>query len=267
LIRAFKLRKFTGSARHDSQSSEPEAAYQPTISSRSRPHGRGREIQLPTNTQHFLATYRFFLTEIKTVSNTPKTLSQGIRTMWMVMGTMLFACWCSYASAGQTAGDLCSKQTPPDLQLMLQRKFPEHRLPRESDNRIEETEANREHGGSECLGVGTGDFDGDGRLDYAVLLASKNKGATLLVAALRRTGTWEVSQLRTWSGERQRFFVAIAPPGTYTRNESLDVPPSETGEVEVIESTRSGIITGRTEASGIYYFLTGRGWLHVWVVD
>lgn len=170
-------------------------------------------------------------------------------------------------AAPRSAVDACSAQWPNDLRLAVQERFSDYRLPRVADNLEEDVEYHKQHGGNGCIGATTADLNGDGHLDHALLLSPVKGEGTLLVAALRGKEGWEIERLRVWTGDRRRLYVAKAAPGTYRRSESFDTPPSEPGEQESVESRLDGLVTGRTEASGIYYFLTPQGWLHVWAVD
>jgi hypothetical protein len=162
--------------------------------------------------------------------------------------------------------DVCTDSLPPAVTRVLVERFPSYRLPRSSDNLTEDIEYYTKQGRSGCLGVVKGDFNGDTQPDYALLVTSKDGKEVLLIAALRSGETWQVQKLRTWSGERNRLYVTQGSPGEYRRATYLD-DPLEPGEVASFKADRVGIVTGRTEASGIYYFWTPTGWVHVWVVD
>lgn len=174
---------------------------------------------------------------------------------------------CCLSGGAAPKPDACEARVPDALKTALSRDFPGYRLPRFSDNLGGDIEYNKQHGGDGCLGVATGDFNGDGQMDYGLLLAAPKGEQTLLVAALRTSEGWKLERLRTWEGERFRLYAAVAAPGKYTRSESFDYPPGEPNEKESVESTTPGIVTGRTEASGIYYFWTPAGWVHVWAID
>jgi hypothetical protein len=163
--------------------------------------------------------------------------------------------------------DVCDSRIPEDLKRAVAEKFKTYRLPRVSDNLQEDIDYNKQHGGDGCLGVAAADFNGDGQQDYGLLLSPPKTDQVLLVAALRSGAGWNLERLRIWKSERNRLYVCVASPGKYRRSESFDYPPSEPGEVEAHESNLSGLVTGRTEASGIYYFWTSKGWIHVWAID
>jgi hypothetical protein len=185
----------------------------------------------------------------------------------MLIVILAFAAIISDGPSPKPVTDVCASKIPDALKRAIETEFPRYRLPRFNDNLEEDIAANKQQGGDGCLGVAAGDFDGDGQDDYAVLLTPPRKGEVLLVAARRSADRWRLTRLRTWKSERARIYVGPAPPGKYSRSESFDYPPSEPGELESFESRLNGVVTGRTEASGIYYFWTPRGWIHVWAVD
>jgi hypothetical protein len=156
---------------------------------------------------------------------------------------------------------------PRALKRLVQERFGEYQLPRASDNLEEDIEYSKQHGGDGCVGVASADFNGDRQGDGSLLLASKHDGQSLLVVALRTKKGCDLERLRTWKSARNRLYVAEASPGKYQRSESFDHPPSEPGELDLLESSLSGLVTGRTEASGIYYFWTDHGWVRAWAID
>ena len=187
--------------------------------------------------------------------------------MRQILLALVLATSCGGSGVRLGAADQCESKVPADLRRAIAEKFNGYRLPRVSDNLEEDIDYNRRTGGDGCLGVASADFNGDSQRDYGLLLRLPEGDRVLLVAALHGSEGWSLEELRLWKSERNRLYVATASPGEYRRSESFDYPPSEEGELEVYKSTLSGIVTGRTEASGIYYFWTPHGWVHVWVTD
>jgi len=163
--------------------------------------------------------------------------------------------------------DPCSVRISQSLRDQVLLKWPGSQLPRETDNLPSDITYNKENGGNGCLGMAEGDFDGDGRMDLAFLLGVPAKRHTLLIAALGEEAGWRFECLRSWETERSSLYVAVAPPGRYTRFLGFDEAIQEPGEVEAYRSESQGIISGVVESSGIYYFRTESGWVHVWVSD
>ena len=185
--------------------------------------------------------------------------------MLRALAVLILAYACS--DSGPVRADVCESRIPENLKTAVGEKFKGHRLPRVLDNLQEDIDYNKQHGGDGCLGVAEADFNGDGQHDYGLLLRPAKTDEVLLVAALRSAAGWNLEILRTWASDRNRLYVSVAAAGKYRRSESFDQPPSEPGEVEAFESNLKGLVTGRTEASGIYYFWTSKGWVHVWAID
>jgi hypothetical protein len=143
-----------------------------------------------------------------------------------------------------------------------------------ADNLSEDIDYNRKNGGNGCLGVAEGDYDGDGRIDRALLLTSReefpDRGGRriLLVVAFGHENRWELSVLRDIDdANRNRLYVHTAPRGDFTRTESLPDPPNEPGEVEGFTIEHAGVISGVTESSAVVHAWVGGCWKHVWISD
>lgn len=162
--------------------------------------------------------------------------------------------------------DPCEAMLPDDLKRETVKRFFGYSLPRVSDNPPGFAESSQRAAARGCFGVATGDFNGDQLDDYALLLTSKEQNHSVLIVGLRSSEGWRVESLRVLETRRDRLYVRISPPGKYRRNESLDTPPIEPGEVESFESKLSGIVAGVIESIAIYYFWADCGWKHVWVV-
>jgi hypothetical protein len=157
---------------------------------------------------------------------------------------------------------------PHDLAPHLLKRFHGARLPSSQDSLRTDVEGDKKGGGTGCLLVTSGDFDGDGLVDVALLLPSRKPGGpTLLVAARRRPGgTWLIDALRSWDGDARGLFVSTVPPGEYATSEALP-GSSEPNEVDRVVARYPGVASGLTEASGVAYFWDGARWVHVWISD
>ncbi len=186
-------------------------------------------------------------------------------------GTLAFAV---AMLSGQTAPptDPCLALLPLGLTKVVEGRFPRHRLPTLRDNASFDIEYEKKHGGDGCLGADRGDYNGDASPDFALLLATREPNGdepqAILVAALSEGSGWKMSVLRDWGAiGRDRLFVMTVPPGRYQRTEALDDPPTQPGEVDLIESTFDAVATGVTESSEIVYSMEAGCWRHVWVSD
>ena len=164
------------------------------------------------------------------------------------------------------ADDACEPLIPLQLRTLVLSKYPDYRLPRETDNLAEDIEYARKNSQSGCLGVAEADFNGDGSPDLAIGLSAKNGGGWAVVVALKRKSTWALKVLDTSKEGRNRLYVAAGRPGTYEMAGSLE-GPSEKGEMKRFTCPRAPVVFGRTESSGVAYCLLKGKWKHVWFSD
>jgi hypothetical protein len=163
--------------------------------------------------------------------------------------------------------DACSGVIPTSLRMAAKGAFPGYRLPRRTDNLEEDIAYHKRRGHGACLGVTQGDFNGDTRQDYGILLTSTAGDGALLVAALRGVDGWDFQKLQTLKKDEQsNLYVVTAAPGEYKSFETQRVH-LEDGEATSFRSDLQGIVTGTPESSAIGYFWTPTGWIHVWIMN
>jgi hypothetical protein len=164
------------------------------------------------------------------------------------------------------ATDACDKLISSSLKGALAKTFPDFRTPLATDNQEKDIEWYLREGKSGCLGVASGDFDGDGKNDFLLgLTALRGSGALVVVALARRTG-WEFKTLGRLPEERFRLYVETGKAGVYRRSEALD-GPLRPGEMEVMSCPSSAAIFGILESSGVAHCYVRRKWKHAWISD
>jgi hypothetical protein len=168
------------------------------------------------------------------------------------LSTVLFILIAPIASAAE---DTCLRLIPLALHTQLEAKFPDYRLPHEKDNLAEDIKYAKDHSQSGCLGVATGDFDGDGSPDFLIGLTAKSGTGALIVVALTRSKSWEFHKLDEWPEGRVRLYVAVEPAGSYDMVGDND-GPLEKGEVEKLVCPHAVAVFGATESSGVAYCYT-----------
>ena len=165
--------------------------------------------------------------------------------------------------------DACAKKLPSTLIDQLKARFPHHRVPVSSDNEPWAVSSDRRSGGDGCLGIAKGDFDGDGTIDFVVLLSPLADTISPLIVARGDSQTYRLDSLQVSTGPRRIFYVSALAPGRYKRTNILsdDSVALEPGEVAVFESSRPGLVTGALEDGSVAFFYDGRRWVHVWLSD
>jgi hypothetical protein len=171
-------------------------------------------------------------------------------------------------SSPASSEDACANKLPSSLIDQLKARFPHHRVPVSSDNEAWAVASDRRSGGDGCLGIAKGDFDGDGTIDFAVLLSPAGDTTSPLIVALGDSQTYGLDSLDVSTGPRRIYYVSALVPGRYQRTKTLsDAVALEPGELAVFESKRPGIVTGALEDGAVAYFYDGHRWVHVWLSD
>lgn len=169
---------------------------------------------------------------------------------------------------GSAQTDSCTAKVPANLIAAVAQAFPNHRLPLVSDSVAYDVNYDIQHGGDGCIRIASGDYDGNGQLDYAFVLTPKiaGKGETAIVVAWAKGKRYDFKIIREVNGWIN-LYVYTGKPGNYRRTQVLDGQALEPGEVTEFNSELPGIIFGTTEASGVAYFFKHKKWLHVWISD
>jgi hypothetical protein len=170
-------------------------------------------------------------------------------------------------SVGAAFGaDACQKQIPHSLSAALTSAFSKFRTPLVTDNLQEDNEYNLKQGGTGCIAVATGDFNGDGKTDYVLGLTERKGPGALIVVALASGRSWQWKVLDEWKSDRIRLYVGTEKAGVYTRTLALD-GPIEKGEVEKLVCRNTLPVLGMTESTEVAYCYAGGKWPYVWVSD
>ena len=157
-------------------------------------------------------------------------------------------------------------QIPATLGSVLESKFVGSRLPLVTDNLEYNINYNKSHGGTGCLGVAVGDFDGNGAKDVVVGLTPKAGGKPVVVVALASGIGWKLHPLESWVDHRSRLYVGAVPPGRVERTPAAD-GPLELGERKSMMCANEGVVVGATESTAIVYGLLKAKWAYVWASD
>lgn len=173
----------------------------------------------------------------------------------------------SASAAAAESRDHCLSRIPTSLAQALNAKYPEFRLPLAKEGEPSQVQWSRKHRHSDCVLVATGDFDGNGLADIAMLLPHKNTEKVILVSALYSGRDWSVFELPTWCNSISRCYVAAAGPGKYEMTESFDYAAESPNSRERIDSQNQVIMSGTPESTGIVHAYISGQWLYVWGSD
>jgi hypothetical protein len=183
---------------------------------------------------------------------------------WIFLRVLLLAVFLPDTYAAAATSDACTGLVPP----ALKQKFPDFRLPRQSDY-DQNNFFDSEDGGTGCLGVATGSYFGDGVQSYAIILASTAKSHSILVVGRPVSSEWSAYVLRDWGDAPVgRTSVNTLNPGGLQPTETLDGHKREPGEVEQFSSNHQSIATETLASSNVVFFYNynGKRWVHVRMV-
>ena len=167
----------------------------------------------------------------------------------------------------QSYAESCEALIPRSLAVAIEQEYPGYRVPLEFDNAPDDIAYNRTHGGSGCLGVGTGDLTGEGKKDYVIGLTARKGKDGLAVIALPRKGGWRFGKIRSGSEDRRASqYVAIVPPGRYERSLG-QTGPMRPGERADMVCGSFGVKGGAVDSTGIVYCYLNGSWAYVRVSD
>ena len=171
------------------------------------------------------------------------------------------------APAADISNDKCRSQIPSALRDVLKARHPGHRLPLVTDSPSEYVDGSRQHGGNRCLSVATGDYDGDGHPEFAVLMRPKRNGDVVLVEARATGAKWRLTTLGNFDASVS--FVKTGKPGKYERSEVVyaEGEPFGAGEVHLFMSDNPCVIIGQHGSWAKAYCLGPKGWRYIWISD
>ncbi|SEM37524.1 hypothetical protein SAMN05428989_3673 [Pseudoxanthomonas sp. GM95] len=172
--------------------------------------------------------------------------------------------------AGQALADSCTDQAPKALRTRLESQFPDFTFPREYDNAPADVANTRDRGGSSCLGVATGDFDGDDKDDLIVALTALDGEGAMIVAIRDAQGAATVRMLDQQRRGRRALTLGRGNPGLYERTRAGANGLRRwyaDGEVERLDCPNEVAIIGVSESSARAYCSGRAGWQWVQIAD
>ena len=165
------------------------------------------------------------------------------------------------------AADACAALIPTQVKQLIATKFPESALPAADQTDPDLLKYSSEHGGTGCLRFAFADVDGDGRLDFAALLTSREHPDQTRLVVFRHTArAWKAETLMEFAHSTAQLYVERCEPGTFRMSSSIE-EISEPGERTKIVSRRPGFWSGVLESADIAFFYQHGRWVHVRVTD
>jgi hypothetical protein len=135
------------------------------------------------------------------------------------------------------------------------------------DGEPTQVEFSRKQGHGNCVLVTSGDFDGNGLKDVAVLMSHKHTKKVILVSALRMHDGWSIFELPTWCDSISNCYVATGRPGKYEMTQSFDYTAESPDSREQLLSANQVILSGTPESTTVVHVYVQHHWLYVWVSD
>jgi len=164
------------------------------------------------------------------------------------------------AQAGGSSSDACASLIPPALNMQLTTALPDYRLPSSEDAGAERLKAITAQGDWPCPFIVLSDFDGDGRLDRAMLLPARNGDGARLLVALNAPDQWLFSLSEDWPMAMNLSELRPLESGLYQRNDAIAQPAAQLDQLQSLQADFSSFRAGNTGAEYNLYALVGGHW-------
>jgi hypothetical protein len=166
----------------------------------------------------------------------------------------------------QERADACLAQVAPAVARLLTQRLPTYRLAHATDSTAENVRYDKADGGTGCLFVATGDFNGDRAKDFAVALIPITGKVPVVAVALSQKGSWRIDTLKSWVDETAQLYVSSLRPGLLKRSGAVEGHLDQ-NERRSLRCVTDALQVGATESTGIAYCHVNNRWLYVWVSD
>jgi hypothetical protein len=179
------------------------------------------------------------------------------RASWSVVA-LITSIGLSFAPAADAASgpDACAVLVPRGVVQRLQKKYPTHRIPLAADSHSSCVRNRVRAGAGGCPLVTSGDFDGDGYDDLAVLLPAKQgKYPPKLVVAMRLRKAWTIEEVPMGTDPQiRRLVLETLPPQLYQDS------PAVTSNPRSIRTDHDGLAMSACESWSNGYFRVDGKW-------
>jgi hypothetical protein len=170
------------------------------------------------------------------------------------------------APAPSAANDICMAMVPPKLQAALTQAHTDYVLPRLTDAPVSRLVEIAESGAWPCPFVVIGDFDGDDRLDRALLLRHRDSSAARLITARNLASGWQADLQEDWPIEIASAGIEPLEPGLYEQTQSGDAA-ANLDNLLSIQSDHAGFLVGQLDKPRRSYFFVETQWRSIVLED
>lgn len=162
--------------------------------------------------------------------------------------------------------DACATLIPPALSTKLRAELPGYELPQAADAGDARLQAVAASGAWPCPFIALGDFDGDSRLDRALLMKNPS-GAVKLLAVLNMDGAWQINLAEDWGVSLNDSYLEPSEPGLYQRSDASAKPAAELDLLNSIQSDSAGFTAGKLAGRYAVFFFQNAAWQRLWLKD
>lgn len=168
------------------------------------------------------------------------------------------------AAAANADSDACAALIPPNLAAKLAADLPAYQLPTSNDAGEQRNKDLSASGDWPCPFVVPGDFDGNGTLDRALVLKSKEAGSARLVGIMNNggnnNGQWQIMLSEDWPLALSDTELSPKEPGLYQREEAIKQPVEQLDQLASLQSDYAGFAAGKVNGQYALYALINNKW-------
>lgn len=164
------------------------------------------------------------------------------------------------SAAAHADGDACAALIPPSLAAKLAMDLPAYQLPASNDAGEQRNKDLNTSGDWPCPFVVPGDFDGNGTLDRALVLKSKEAGSARLVGVLNNNGQWQITLSEDWPLALSDSELSPKEPGLYQREEAIKQPVEQLDQLASLQTDYAGFAAGKVNGQYALYALINNKW-------
>ena len=158
----------------------------------------------------------------------------------------------------------CATNLQPNLRNELARAYPKAHVPTLKELDAASVAANLRDDGDGCFAVTQGDYNGDGYIDRALIMATGS--VPQLVLALGSADVWETRSLPTFCTAVATCYVDTQRAGLYQRADSLSETPLRVGERSNLQASHPVVVSGNLQSTAFAYTHVPGGWAFVQVL-